>query len=87
MTGPCKCHTCNAPDDLPGCFDCNHIFTEYEEQFEDTMGNPQCWNCRSKLMEQAEALYKGMKKEAALKREMDGMKHDRRESDRINGRW
>jgi len=87
MTGPCKCPICNAPDPEPDCFDCHHIFTEHEEQFEDRLGNPQCWDCRSKLMEKAEALYSGMKEEAALKREMDGRKQDQRETNRINGRW
>lgn len=69
------------------CFDCQHVFGEHEEQFEDTMGNPQCWSCRSKLMEKAEALYKEMKEEAAFKREVDGRKADRQETDRINRRW
>ena len=87
MTGPCPCPICNAPEPEPHCFDCQHIFREDEEQFEDTMGNPQCWNCRSKLMEKAEALFDAMKEEEALKREMDGRKQDRKEADRINGRY
>ena len=38
------------------CYDCHHVFTENEEQFEDTMKNPQCESCHDKLREKAEAL-------------------------------
>lgn len=86
MTGPCPCPICNAPDDPTSCVDCHHVFTEHEEQFEDTMGNPQCWGCREKLLMKAEALADQMREEEALKREMDGRKQDRREWCRINGR-
>jgi hypothetical protein len=87
MTGPCKCPICNAPDDEPSCFDCHHIFTEHEEQFEDRLGNPQCFKCYEKLIDQADAIRKALADDEALKREMDGRKADRRESDRINGRY
>ena len=87
MSGPCKCGICNAPDPEPYCFDCNHIFGEHEEQFEDRLGNPQCWKCRTKLLMKAEALADAMREEEALKREMDGRKQDRKEADRINGRY
>ena len=87
MTGPCPCPICNAPEPEPHCFDCNHVFTEHEEQFEDSMKNPQCELCHSKLREKAEALYDQMKEEEALKREAEGRKQDRKDADRINGRY
>ncbi len=83
----CPCPICNAPDDPPSCFDCGHVFTENEEQFEDTMKNPLCGKCREKLTMKAEALFDAMKEEEALKREMEGRKRDRKEADRINGRY
>ena len=69
------------------CFDCHHAFGAHEEQFEDTMKNPQCESCHDRLREKAEALLEAMKEEEGLRREMAGMKQDRRESDRINGRY
>lgn len=75
------------PEGPPSCFDCNHVFRDDEEQFEDTMGNPMCWLCREKLTEKAEALWDEMREESALKREMDGRKQDRKDADRINGRY
>ena len=87
MTGKCPCPICNAPEPEPSCFDCNHVFREHEEQFEDTMGNPMCWLCREKLTEKAESIRKALKDDEALKREMDGRKADRKMADRINGRY
>ena len=87
MSGRCPCAWCNAPEPEPHCFDCGHEFTEHEEQFEDTMGNPMCWPCREKLTEKAEALRDAMREEEGLKREMEGRKQDDRERKRINGRY
>lgn len=69
------------------CFDCHHVFSEHEEQFEDTMKNPMCWPCREKLIEKAEAIRDQMREEEALNREMCGRKRDRKDADRINGRY
>jgi hypothetical protein len=87
MTGRCPCPICNAPEPEPHCFDCQHVFREDEEQFEDTMGNPQCWKCREILLAKAEALYDQMREGEALKREVAGRIQDRRETDRINRRY
>ena len=87
MTGPCKCVHCAAPDDVEHYFDCGYIFGLHEDQREDKSGNPQCVKCWEKKIEQADALRKAMKEEEALDREIRGRIQDRKEADRINGRW
>ena len=49
MTARCPCDFCNADDDAPHCFDCNHVFGEHEEWNVDGAGNPICFDCYGKM--------------------------------------
>ena len=40
----CPCPICNAPDDAPGCFECNRDLVN-QEPHEDAKGNPICEDC------------------------------------------
>ena len=87
MVGLCKCDICNAPEPEPHCLDCGHIFRETEDMFKDRLENPMCEKCYMKMIDKADAIRKAMKEEDALNREMKGRAADKKESDRINGRW